>query len=529
MSLGSNATDSRLWNYFQLISERRRMVLAVAITAFVFGITLSFLLPKTYLARAAVEISDPERGTKTWSRAAFSREFHSRHCYTELAVISGQQNLYRTIDRLKLATRWGKKTRQQALPVLHGITKIRLRAHTRIIDIEVQAPNPEEAIEIANAIAASYVEEKKRKKKEHSQAIFLSLRDELGRQQERVQELEAELAVVSGERANPGNEFSPGKLKKAIHRENGILLLLAEHFKTARVKNPGAATRIHEFAESATRRTLLTAWILLPAVGSLLLFTGFGLALWIGKRAVRNGDSLRNIEKNLNTGPVTLVPIDAGILISDRPPYGHRAEPYRDLRTRFERRCVDELSRIVCVVAPERGEGGAETAVNLSSVFADGGHTVLLIDADMRQPSLHEVFHAAYHPGLSDYLSGEMRIEETVVKAAYPNLWFIPSGPKRVDPCHLFTSRRMDDLVIDMKSRFDFIFVHSPAMEECSDATALVGSADDTLLVAIHRKHKQYELMRAKNRIEAAGGNFAGLLLTGVEKARTDRKNSVRM
>lgn len=521
--------DSRLWDYFQLIIERRRMVLAVAVTGFVFGMTLSFLLPKTHLARAAVEISDPGKRAESWSRATFVRESPSRHFHTEAAVISGQENLYRIIDRHKLTTRWGNKTRQQALAVLHGMSKIRLRPHTRIIDIEVQSPEPEEAIEIANAIAASYVEEKKREKKEQSEAILSSLRGGLNQQQERVHELEMKLAGVSGVGEESINEFAAKKLDKVIHRESGVLLLMAEHFRTAQLENPGSGTRIHELAESTTHRSLMANWILFPAVGALLLLSGFGLALWSGKRNVQSKNSLRNIEKNLNTGPVTLIPNDAGILISERPPYGHRAEPYRDLRTRFERRCADDLSRLVCVVAPERGEGGAEAATNLSSVFADGGHTVLLIDADMRQPSLHEVFHAAHHPGLSDYLSGEMRIEETVVKAAYPNLWFIPSGPRRVDPCRLFTSRRMDDLVIDMKSRFDFIFVHSPAMEKCSDAAALVGCADDTLLVANHGKHQQHELVRAKNLIEAAGGNFAGLLLTSVEKAGTDPKNSLRL
>ncbi len=518
-----NATGSRLREYLQLLSDRRRMILLVAAAAFVFGIFLSVLLPKNYRAQASVEIHSSGRQAGTWER------FHSssssvrlssvQYFNTELAILSGRENLYRVVDLLDLSKRWENKNRQQALFALSRKIEVRLRQYTHIIDIEAVADSPGEAAEIANAVAYSYVEKKEAERQEHSQRALSSLRSQLEQQQKKIQDLEREVVEVSLGEELPSRKFTADKLNRSLESQRGILLLIEKDFRDAGVKGLAAVdgARIHERAESVTRISSLNAWIVIPAVGALLLLSGFGLALWNEKRPVWKRDVFSVIEKKLNTGPVTLVPQDAGILISDLPPYGHRAEPYRDLRTRFERRYRNEYSRLVCVVAPERGEGGAEASVNLASVFADAGHTVLLIDADMRQPSIHEVFHAAHHPGLSDYLSGEMRIEETVVKAAYPNLWFIPSGPRHVDPCRLLTCKRMDDLVTDMKSRFDYVFIHSPAMDRCSDATAIVGCADDTLLVATHGKHHQHELVRAKKLIEAAGGDFSGLVLTGVE------------
>ncbi len=519
-----NATRSKSWDYLQLLKDWRRIVLLVAVGAFVFGIFLSFLLQENYRAQAAVEIRVVENQAENWNSlysgsSSSVRPSSFQYLNTQAAILSGRENLYRVVDQLDLTKRWQKENRQQALLGLSRKTEIRLRPHTRIIDIVVEATTPEEAAGIANTIAANYVKKKEIERKEHSQMVLSSLRNQFEQQQRKIREIESELTKISLQENQPGRTYATEKLTRSLQSERGVLLLIEEDFRNARVKSLATVSpvRIHENAESATRISSMDAWIIVPAVGLSLLLSGFGIALWSGKKLVWKKDVFSVIEKNLNTAPATLVPHDAGILITDRPPYGHRAEPYRDLRTRFERRYCDEYSRLICVVAPERGEGGAEASINLASVFADAGHTVLLIDADMRQPSLHEVFHAAHHPGLSDYLSGEMRIEETVVKAAYPNLWFIPSGPRHVDPCRLLTCKRMDDLVMDMKSRFDYVFIHSPAMDKCSDATALVGCADDTLLVAIHGKHHKHELARAKKLIEAAGGNFSGLVLTGIE------------
>lgn len=139
---------------------------------------------------------------------------------------------------------------------------------------------------------------------------------------------------------------------------------------------------------------------------------------------------------------------------------------------------------------------------------------VLVIDADFRHPRLHRFFDAANHPGLSDYLSGEMRLEETVIKVRRPNLWFMPSGPLHEDPCGLINGRRMGDLIWDMRSRFDFILVVSPSIHEVSDAGALASLADFTALVTPYWACSISQLKKAKLALEAASARLCAVLLT---------------
>lgn len=118
-----------------------------------------------------------------------------------------------------------------------------------------------------------------------------------------------------------------------------------------------------------------------------------------------------------------------------------------------------------------------------------------------------------------------MRLEETVVKTHYPNLWLMPSGPGCADSCSLLAGKRMIDLIWEMKGRFDYIFVNSPPIFGASDAMVLTGFSDQTLLIADHRKHSVKDLKRAKRTVEMSGGKFSGLILNTPAPKVNAKKN----
>jgi len=153
-------------------------------------------------------------------------------------------------------------------------------------------------------------------------------------------------------------------------------------------------------------------------------------------------------------------------------------------------------------------------------VLADAGRTTLVIDADFRQPTLHGFFDAARHPGLSDFLSGEMRLEETVVRSRRPNLWFMPTGPLHDDPGGLLNGRRMGDLVWELRSRFEFILIASPSIHEVSDAGLLAGLADYTAVVTPCAGHSLRQLRETKTALETVSAPLGGVILTTRVKGR---------
>jgi succinoglycan biosynthesis transport protein ExoP len=156
----------------------------------------------------------------------------------------------------------------------------------------------------------------------------------------------------------------------------------------------------------------------------------------------------------------------------------------------------------------------AEVVAGLATVLADAGRTTLVIDADFRTSALHGLFDAALHPGLSDFLSGEMRLEETVVRSRRANLWFMPAGPLPGDPGGLLNGRRMTDLIWDLRSRFDFILLVSPSIHEVSDGGLLAGIADYTLVATPNGGHGIKRLLETKRALETVSAAMGGVVLT---------------
>ncbi|HRD64302.1 MAG TPA: CpsD/CapB family tyrosine-protein kinase, partial [Nocardioides sp.] len=174
----------------------------------------------------------------------------------------------------------------------------------------------------------------------------------------------------------------------------------------------------------------------------------------------------------------------------------------------------EDRGHIVALMPLRRSDRPAEVIANLAGVLADAGRTVLVIDADFRSPALHSAFEAARHPGLSDFLSGEMRLEETVVRSRKANLWFMPSGPLHDDPGGLLNGRRMADLVGDMRRRFDFVLVASPSIHTSSDAGVLAHLADSTAVVTAYSGHSVRSLRETSIALDLAGSALAAVILT---------------
>jgi capsular exopolysaccharide synthesis family protein len=158
---------------------------------------------------------------------------------------------------------------------------------------------------------------------------------------------------------------------------------------------------------------------------------------------------------------------------------------------------------------------------NLATICAQAGYSVLLIDGDLRRPSMHHHFDVGNSVGLTNYLTANVQLEQVVVRTAVENLYFMPSGMLPPDSAGLLNSQRMSGLIADAKSRFDLVLIDSPPILGVSDASVLVNEADLTLIVCQHRKLPRHMLMRVKQTIENVGGTVLGVVLNNVD-VRTD-------
>jgi len=241
---------------------------------------------------------------------------------------------------------------------------------------------------------------------------------------------------------------------------------------------------------------------------------GVGLAFFV-EYLDTSMKTIDDVEVALQAPVVGVIPQNVGPLFEEGEDSPH-AEAYRVLRTNVLFGRKDERLNTVTVVSGGAGEGTSTTILNIATIFAQNGHRVLLVDTDLRRPSLHKAFNVSNSIGITSFLLGQRALEETIQKTPIKNLDFLPSGRLPASAMGILNSTQMKDFVNDIKQRYDFVFFDSPPILGVSDASILVSMMDMTLLVVQYRKYPQPMTVRAKLTIDKVGGNLLGVVLNNI-------------
>ena len=158
-------------------------------------------------------------------------------------------------------------------------------------------------------------------------------------------------------------------------------------------------------------------------------------------------------------------------------------------------------------------EGKSATATNLAVVMAQLGRRVLIVDADLRKPRLHEVCQVSNRAGLVSCLTGNADLESIISRTSVPQLFVIPAGPNPPNPSELLASDRMQELVRAVRSRFDFVVIDTPPILPVTDA-ALVGTLVDGMTLCLRAgKVTRDEARSCLDRLRLAGIKVLGVVL----------------
>ena len=296
-----------------------------------------------------------------------------------------------------------------------------------------------------------------------------------------------------------------------------ILNKMIDEQERARVVNlmPRKPATIHEYATEAVTYSKPNAKLQLGlgAVLGLLLGLGFAFFLEYLDTSVK---SLDDVERYLGVPVLAVIPKDVGIL-HKQSGISPDAEAYRILRTNIEFNRKSADANAITVVSGGAGEGKSTTLVNLAFICAQGGYNTLMIDADLRRPKLHTFFDINNSVGLTNYLTTDLQLEDVILQTPIDNLYFMPSGILPADAAGILNSRRMSELIADVKNRFDLVLIDSPPILGVSDASVLASEVDLTMIVIQHRKLPRSMLLRVKQAIENVGGNLLGVVLNNVD------------
>ncbi|MDA1844520.1 CpsD/CapB family tyrosine-protein kinase [Bacillus cereus] len=205
-------------------------------------------------------------------------------------------------------------------------------------------------------------------------------------------------------------------------------------------------------------------------------------------------------------------------LITHQQPKSPISEQYRNIRTNIEFAAVDKNIHSLMITSANPSEGKTTTTANMAVVFAQQGKKVLLIDADMRKPAMHQMFQVDNIFGLTNVLTHSERLEKCVQKTAVDNLHFLACGPIPPNPAELLGSKSMQELLAQAYSMYDLVIFDLPPILAVTDAQIMANVCDASILVVRSEATEKETALKAKGLLESAKGKLLGVVLNDRER-----------
>jgi len=198
------------------------------------------------------------------------------------------------------------------------------------------------------------------------------------------------------------------------------------------------------------------------------------------------------------------------------------SEAYRTLRTNVQFTSVDTTTKKIMITSSGPREGKSTTAANLAVSIAQSGKSVLIIDADLRNPTQHKLFELSNLEGLSSFLVQDQDSQVFIKETAIPGVSVLTGGPIPPNPAELVGSKRMKKLIEDVSERFDVVLLDTPPIIAVTDAAILAQEVDGVILVLASGEVNKDYAQRAKEQLDKVGAKILGAVLNKADMKTSD-------
>src|SRR5580693_4160366 len=235
----------------------------------------------------------------------------------------------------------------------------------------------------------------------------------------------------------------------------------------------------------------------------------------MGSRTAREGANAKRL--------VIATSKEAVELVTQVRPQSQMAESYRALRTSLLLSNLGAPPKVIMVTSALPQEGKTTTSINCAVVLAQKGVRVLLIDADLRRPSIHKTLGMGPHSGLSNVLTGSTNLENAITSTkVLPNLFVLPAGTPPPNPAELLASSNMRDVLFQLREQHDHIVIDTPPSLSVTDAVVLSPRADAVVLVIRSGQTTKTALRRSRDILMQVNAKVVGVLLNAVDLRSPD-------
>lgn len=209
-------------------------------------------------------------------------------------------------------------------------------------------------------------------------------------------------------------------------------------------------------------------------------------------------------------------------IITHQNPKSPISEAYRALRTNIQFSSIDEELRVIMVTSAGPGEGKSTTLINLAVAYAQSDKKVLVIDGDLRKPTMHHTLRVSNRWGLTNLLTNQLTIREVLQDTFIPNLQIITSGPIPPNPSEILASKKMISTIDELKGRFDIILIDAPPAIAVTDSQIIASRTDGVILVVNSERTKRDAVLKAKQNLDNVRARILGVILNNVDRKSKD-------
>jgi succinoglycan biosynthesis transport protein ExoP len=403
-------------------------------------------------------------------------------------------------------------------------TLVRALANSNLIDVGVTDTDPQRAQVVANELANQLIliSPGAAKSEDANRQQFVN--EQLNSIQAQIHETDAEIQMLQQQLGDLNSASQIADIQVQITAQQNKLNALQANFASLLLTTQKGATNTLSLVELAPLPTTPIGPNKSLIVG---LAAGIGLALAAlaayGMEAlddtVRSDDDVNHFVNAPILAHIGEMSQNStgGIYVTDHP-LSTVAEGFRSLRTNLEFAGVDRPLKTLLITSASPGDGKTLVASNLAVMMAKGGKRVILLDADLRKPGIHESFRLSNSKGLSDVFLGSLNVENAINAWEEDNLGVITAGPLPPNPAELVSSDKMDDIMASLQERADVVVVDAVPFL-LADAWVLAAKVDAVLLV-VRPGHTRKRAVRAMmEQLNRSGARVVGVALNRIRRS----------
>lgn len=489
-----------------VLMNRRKLVAVCLLAVTGAALLVSLLQTPKYEAQSQVLVSEPNAGTTLLGSTQMQSPSQEREFQTQVGVLQSRPIADQVIKTLELDTTPVELLKQVAFLTESG---------TNIATIEVTDPSPEQAADIANAFAESYVVWSRDLRRASIRAAVDDVESRLLATQQAIVQLEAQ--TTNGTTADEQVSLDAAK---------GLYTTLSEQL---------VQLQINERLETGAGSILATAVpdpdpVSPKPVRDGVLGLVLGLILGVGAAFVAENldSSIKSAEQaeQLFGAPVLgqIARTASGkddhfdLSVFQRPD-GAIAESYRVLRNGLDFVNFEHDVKVVLVTSAEAQEDKSEVAANLAGVLAQAGKKTVLVECDFRRPTAGKFFGLSDNVGLSDVLTGAFDATYVLQRPEkLKNLWVLPAGQTPPNPSELLGSASMKRLFDQLAEWADWIIVDAPPVLSVADTSAVARWADGVLMVTAAGFTTRDMAKASHEMLQSVGARLIGVVVRGVKE-----------